>query len=286
MNYVETQTLLQRLGDIRQSDAQGNVWLRGFGGKLSSFAGGKLSGFDMSYSGYQFGVDKNLVEGKKVFGGMFMGVTHASPDYRGGDGTAKSEHFGGYLTWVADNGFYIDQVLKINRVSNQFNVKDSEQNQVSGQAKSTGISVSIEAGKRFSFSPDDKGFYLEPQAQVTAGRQKGSQTRASNGLVIAFKDYNSIHGRISALAGFSQKSEAVNYNVYVKTGVEREFSANMQYALNGSTEKADFSGNGWNNGLGVSASINNTHNFYLEADLTTGQRFDQRQINAGYRFSF
>ena len=286
MNYVETQTLFQRLGDIRQDNAKGNVWLRGFGGKLNTFSGGRLSDFEMGYSGYQFGADKHLADDINVSGGLFMGTTHASPHYRGGDGTAKSEHVGGYLTWVADNGFYVDQVVKINRIRNQFMVKDSQQNLVSGQAKSTGFTFSVEAGRRFHFSPDDQGFYLEPQAQITAGRQKGSQTRASNGLVIAFKDYDSVNGRAGALAGYSQKSGATNYNVYFKTGVEREFSASMQYALNGSTEKADFSGNALRNGLGVSADIDTAHHLYLEADLTTGQRFDQRQLNAGYRFSF
>lgn len=286
MNYVETQTLFQRLGDIRQDHAKGNVWLRGFGGKLNTFSGGRLSDFEMGYSGYQFGADKHLADNINVSGGLFMGTTHASPHYRGGDGTAKSEHVGGYLTWVADNGFYVDQVVKINRIRNQFMVKDSQQNLVSGQAKSTGFTFSVEAGRRFHFSPDDQGFYLEPQAQITAGRQKGSQTRASNGLVIAFKDYDSVNGRAGALAGYSQKSGATNYNVYFKTGVEREFSASMQYALNGSTEKADFSGNALRNGLGVSADIDTAHHLYLEADLTTGQRFDQRQLNAGYRFSF
>lgn len=286
MNYVETQTLFQRLGDIRQDNAKGNVWLRGFGGKLNTFSGGRLSDFEMGYSGYQFGADKHLADDINVSGGLFMGTTHASPHYRGGEGTAKSEHVGGYLTWVADNGFYVDQVVKINRIRNQFKVKDSQQNLVSGQAKSTGFTFSVEAGRRFHFSPDDQGFYLEPQAQITAGRQKGSQTRASNGLVIAFKDYHSVNGRAGALAGYSQKSGATNYNVYFKTGVEREFSASMQYALNGSTEKADFSGNALRNGLGVSADIDTAHHLYLEADLTIGQRFDQRQLNAGYRFSF
>ncbi|MDQ1211135.1 autotransporter outer membrane beta-barrel domain-containing protein [Pantoea anthophila] len=286
MNYIETQTLFQRLGDIRQGSATGNVWLRGFGGKLNTFSGGRLSDFEMGYSGYQFGVDKYLVDDMNVSGGLFMGTTHASPHYRGGDGTAKSEHVGGYLTWVADNGFYVDQVVKINRIRNQFTVKDSQQNPVSGQGKSTGFTYSVEAGRRFHFSPDDQGFYLEPQAQITAGRQKGSQTRASNGLLIDFDHYHSVNGRAGALAGYSKKSGATNYTVYFKTGVEREFSSSMQYALNGSTEKADFSGNALRNGLGVSADIDTAHHLYLEGDLTTGQRFNQRQLNAGYRFSF
>ncbi len=286
LNYAETQTLLQRMGDIRQSKNSGNVWLRGFGGKFDSFPGGKLSQFSMSYSGYQFGVDKNIAEDQNLFAGLFMGATTASPNYRGGDGSAESQHFGAYLTWVADNGFYIDQLIKFDRLSNQFSVKDSQNNSVAGTGKTSGFSAAIEAGKRFSFAPDNQGFYLEPQMQLTAGKQKGTEIKASNGLRISFKDYDSVIGRVSALAGYSSDTEAGQLNVYYKTGIVREFSANTEYRLNGSPEKNDFRGNWWNNGIGVSASLNKTHNFYLEADLSTGHRFNQRQVNAGYRFSF
>uniref|UniRef100_UPI001C58FC99 autotransporter outer membrane beta-barrel domain-containing protein n=1 Tax=Escherichia coli TaxID=562 RepID=UPI001C58FC99 len=53
-----------------------------------------------------------------------------------------------------------------------------------------------------------------------------------------------------------------------------------------SREKYSFKGNGWNNGVGVSAQYNKQHTFYLEADYTQGNLFDQKQVNGGYRFSF
>lgn len=286
LTYAENQTLLQRLGDIRQSESQGNVWLKGYGGKFSAFPGGKLSQFSMSYSGYQFGVDKNLMEGTKLFGGLFIGETSASPHYsRGGSGTAKSQHFGAYLTWVGENGFYIDQFIKYNRMSNAFNVKDSQNNPVSGAAKTNGLHASVEAGRRFTFSPDQQGFYIEPQLQLSAGRQKGTQIKATNGLTVSFHDYDSVMARASTLAGFTQQTSAGSLNLYLKTGVVREFTARPAYLLNGSAEENNFRGNWWNNGLGVSASLGN-HNLYLEADASTGHRFNQRQVNAGYRFTF
>ena len=55
---------------------------------------------------------------------------------------------------------------------------------------------------------------------------------------------------------------------------------------NNSREKYSFKGNGWNNGVGVSAQYNKQHTFYLEADYTQGNLFDQKQVNGGYRFSF
>ena len=55
---------------------------------------------------------------------------------------------------------------------------------------------------------------------------------------------------------------------------------------NNSREKYSFKGNGWNNGVGVSAQYNKQHTFYLEADYTQSNLFDQKQVNGGYRFSF
>lgn len=285
MNYAETQTLLQRIGDVRQGQSQGNVWLRGVGGRFSGFSGGKLSNFSMNYSGYQFGVDKRVSDTLPLYLGLFMGATEGSPHYDSGKGTTRSSHFGAYATWLNEEGYYVDGVIKVNRLRNQFSVNDTQNNRVSGNGVSSGLSASLEAGKKFRFSPLATGFYLEPQLQMTVGHQDGSALRASNGLNIGLSNYKSALGRASVLAGYEISQRDYKLNAYVKTGVMREFSGNASYTLNGSQENLSFKGNGWNNGIGVSAQLSN-HTLFLEADALDGHRFDQRQINAGYRFSF
>ncbi|KII71952.1 Pertactin autotransporter [Thelohanellus kitauei] len=278
------QTLMQRMGDVRQGKTAGNVWLRGMDGRFSGFANGKLSHFSMNYTGYQFGVDKRLSDEMPIYLGLFMGATEGSPHYRAGEGTTKSEHFGIYGTWLNDAGFYMDGVVKFNRQRNQFDVSDTQNNRISGNGVSSGLSGSLEAGKKFSFSDDLTGFYLEPQLQLTAGHQDGSSVRASNGLNITLSSYKSMMGRASVLAGYEVNQSNYKLNTYLKTGVLREFEGNAAYALNGSDELS-FKGNGWNNGVGVSAQIS-SHTLFIEADMVDGNRFNQRQVNAGYRFSF
>lgn len=92
-------------------------------------------------------------------------------------------------------------------------------------------------------------------------------------------------GRASVLAGYEVNQSNYKLNTYLKTGVLREFEGNAAYALNGSDERLSFKGNGWNNGVGVSAQIS-SHTLFIEADMVDGNRFNQRQVNAGYRFSF
>ncbi|UIL54915.1 MULTISPECIES: autotransporter outer membrane beta-barrel domain-containing protein [Pantoea] len=285
MNYAETQTLMQRMGDVRQGKTAGNVWLRGIDGRFSGFASGKLSNFSLNYTGYQFGVDKRVSDEIPLYLGLFMGVTEGSPHYRDGDGNTRSSHVGMYSTWMNDEGYYVDGVVKFNRFKNQFSVKDTQNNRVSGTAASYGFSVSLEAGKKFIFSENANGFYLEPQLQMTAGYQDSSSLRASNGLNISLSNYKSVLGRASVLAGYEMHQSGYKLNSYIKTGMMREFSGDTHYALNGSRENLSFKGNGWNNGIGVSAQISN-HTLFMEADLVDGNRFNQRQINAGYRFSF
>jgi len=285
MNYAEMQTLMQRMGDVRQGKTGGNVWLRGMDGRFSGFANGKLSNFSMNYTGYQFGVDKRLSDDLPIYLGLFMGATEGSPHYRAGDGTTKSEHFGIYSTWLNDAGFYVDGVLKFNRLRNQFDVSDTQNNRVSGHGVSSGLSGSLEAGKKFSFSDELTGFYLEPQLQLTAGHQDGTSVKASNGLNINLSSYKSMMGRASVLAGYEVNQNNYKLNTYVKTGVLREFDGDAAYTLNGSDERLSFKGKGWNNGIGVSAQISN-HTLFIEGDMVNGNHFNQRQVNAGYRFSF
>ncbi len=77
----------------------------------------------------------------------------------------------------------------------------------------------------------------------------------------------------------------IHLNLMIFTKIIRGFIS-TEYLLNNSREKYSFKGNGWNNGVGVSAQYNKQHTFYLEADYTQGNLFDQKQVNGGYRFSF
>ncbi|KIQ49137.1 hypothetical protein TA05_22745, partial [Citrobacter rodentium] len=132
LSYVETSTLMQRMGNLRQQNGKGDMWIKGYGGKADSFAGGSLDGFSMNYSGFQIGADKRVSEDLPLSVGLFLGTTSASPDYRGGDGSVRSDYAGLYASWIAANGFYSDLVLKGSRQKNSFTVRDSQNNRVSG----------------------------------------------------------------------------------------------------------------------------------------------------------
>lgn len=286
MNYADTQTLLQRMGDLRQNSDRGNMWIRGFAGKFDSFSGGKLSRFDMDYQGMQIGADKRISVETPLFIGGYLGTTTGDPSYASGDGTAKASNLGLYTAYMADNGFYLDAIAKYSNIKNNFNVRDTQNRQVRGNGNSNGVSLSLEAGQKFNLTQQDSGFYIEPQAQLSYSHQNATDINTSNGLKVTLGSYESILGRASTLLGYELNQGDSKINVYLKTGIVREFEGGVNYQLNGSTESHTFKGNWWNNGIGVSAQVAKQHTFYLDIDSSTGNKFDQRQINGGYRFSF
>ena len=286
INYAETQTLMQRFGDLRQKQDSGNGWIRGIGGRFDDFGSGKLSGFHLSYSGMQFGVDKQIAPETPVTLGAFMGVTNGKAHYASGRGDQTSQHAGLYLTAQANNGLWLDGLVKYARMKNNFNVRDSQGATVSGYGKTDSYSLSLESGKRINLTAAPQGFYLEPQLQVSWSHQQEDRLVASNGLHIDLDGYDSLLGRASALLGYRVQQNGLRLNLYLKSGIVREFKGETRYRLNGSPEQHSFKGNWWNNGLGVSAQIADRHVVYFEGDSSTSSQFNQRQFNAGYRLSF
>lgn len=287
MNYAETQTLLQRMGELRQNDEQGNVWARGFAGRFDNFANGKLSGFTMNYHGFQIGADKKIEAlNGDIYLGTMIGISNSSQKYRDGDGSLKSYSLGVYGSYLSPQGLYLDAIAKYSHMKNDFSVQDTHSKRIGGDASSDGFSASLESGKRFYLAQNQSGFYLEPQAQLSFAYQDSSSVNASNGLSVNIDSYTSTLGRASTLLGYSITEGEMPINVYVKTGYVREFSGDVDYHLNGSKEGHTNKGGWWNNGIGVNAQVGKQHTLYLDFDSSTGNKFDQRQINGGYRFSF
>lgn len=290
-NYIENQTLLQRLGDLRSGQVAGQtndgLWMKGFNGSLNSFSGSGVSGFDMDYWGVVTGVDKQITfqNSYLLLGGM-AGFTRANPDYRRGDGHGKNYSAGLYATYMVDNGFYIDGLLKYNDMKNKFSVKDTANNIVKGTSKTQGVSISAELGKRFWLTTDNEGRYLEPQVQLTYSYQNGDTIRSSNGLNVGLSHYNSVLGRVGTILGYQTTGDSP-INVYAKIGLVREMSGSINYRFNDGEKNSYNFRSGWvNGGLGANVNINRKHSLFAEADYSAGGSFNNRMFNAGYRYSF
>jgi outer membrane autotransporter protein len=287
LSYADTQTLYQRMGDLRQTRGEGDVWVRGYHGSFDKLSSGLMRGFDMDYNGLQVGMDKKLALGEdSLYLGAMFGMTDSSQSYQTGDGSAKSKHVGIYASYLMENGFYVDALAKYNDLKSNFAVADSMGVSVSGKGNSKGVSASIETGMRFHFNETKQGAYLEPQVQLTYTHQQSDTVNVSNGLRVDLDSYTSLLGRAGMLIGYETIGSNTPVNIYFKTGYIREFDGDTNYALNGSKQNHSFKGGWWNNGIGVSAQFYQNHHVYSEIEKSNGDLFNQQQINFGYRYSF
>lgn len=58
LGYLETQTLVQRMGDLRDSPHLNGLWFRVHGGSIEADARSFAKGFDMDYGGVQIGYER------------------------------------------------------------------------------------------------------------------------------------------------------------------------------------------------------------------------------------
>lgn len=293
LNYAEMNSFMQRMGDLRQGDAKGGIWVRTYGGKFESNGDSFLRGYDMNYWGLQVGADQKISrkdqKGDWYVGGMF-GYSNGNVDYGYGEGSIDSKSIGAYGTYIAKNGFYADLALKYNWLKDDFKVLDSVGDRVTGKDITThGISASMEVGRRYHFDKVGKneGWYIEPQAQLVAGHYSGDDFKASNGLRFAVDSYNSVLGRVGMNIGKEIKSGKNPINAYAKVSYVHEFAGDVNYYLNSSKEKSSFGDSWWTYGAGITAQISKKHNIYLDVEQATGGKFDQSwAINGGYRFTW
>ena len=291
--YAETQTLMQRLGDLRDTDYDNGYWFRFHGGRMESNSRSFVRDFDMKYGGAQVGYDrkiKNDWKGDTYVGGYF-GYSKGNLDYSildggtGGSGSVDSRTLGLYGTYIADDGFYVDAVLKYMWMKNDFDVLDSDGGHVTGDGLSTGgVGLSLELGKRFRFTKNERGenWYIKPQAQLSYTHQNGGYFNASNGLRIGVDKFNSLLGRLGMLAGY----ETPKSNFYAKASYVKEFDGDVNIIANNISIPESFGDSWWEYGLGFTAKLNDRNSIYMSLERSSGGKFTEPwKVYAGWRIS-
>lgn len=295
VDYVEMQTLLQRMGELRQQlCAQGNLWARAYGGWFDRSAGQGVSGVDMKYYGLQIGVDKNIHTGAnhEVYIGLLGGFTRSMADFNVGDGKTNSYYGGAYGVFKHDNGFYVDAVAKYSYMKSVFDTMTEGGDRVHGDGDAKAFSVSIEFGKRLHLGEQStvnpRGWFIEPQIQATWGNYNVAAIDTTHGLRTKFRGFNSLLGRAGGLVGYSTEVADVGpLELYVKGNFIREFKGDAPYSFNSVyKDRYSFRGNRVEIGVGATMQIRDKHNLYTDFIYANGRKFDQVQFNIGYRLQF
>lgn len=225
---ADTNDLQRRLGDVRLNSDKHGVWGKYIGGKSKITDDAYVN---QTYNMAQVGYD--TLRGDWTVGGALLYGT-SNNDYALGSGSGKTAGLAVYGAKQFKDGRYLDIIGKVNRLKNDFTVRNTLGTTLSGDYRNTGASLSVEYGKRIK---KDNGFYIDPNAELTFSRLSGesfdARTNTGSTVHIDSDAVNSVIGRIGVGIG----KESKNSNVFLKAALAHEFSGKMNatYSMAGET---------------------------------------------------
>ena len=215
---ADTNNLQRRLGDVRLNSDKHGVWGKYIGGKSKITDDAYVN---QTYNMAQVGYD--TLRGDWTVGGALLYGT-SNNDYALGSGSGKTAGLAVYGAKQFKDGRYLDIIGKVNRLKNDFTVRNTLGTTLSGDYRNTGSSLSVEYGKRIK---KDNGLYIDPNVELTLSRLSGAsfdaRTNTSSTVHIDSDAVNSVVGRIGVGIG----KESQNSNVFLKAALAHEFSGKM-----------------------------------------------------------
>lgn len=260
----------QRLGEVKNGE-KGNVWVRNVNSrqKLAALSTGEseTSGFKQNVHSLQVGADAAVTDNLRV--GGFVGRSQANVDFNGhyGDGKVRSNSVGLYAAYLADNGIYVDNIVKYSRL--HANSDYTEKRHYNA------YTISSELGKRFSLAND---WTITPQTQLAWTHISSQENEDSLSSV-----YSRIGLRVAK--GFTL-SNGWNLQPYaeVNTITSKNRSSKIHYT-NSALDVASSRGR-FESAVGLNAGFAN-HGFGLEVSRADGKNFDKPYaIQAVYRYQW
>lgn len=260
----------QRLGEVKNGE-KGNVWVRNVNSrqKLAALSTGEseTSGFKQNVHRVQVGADAAVTDSLRV--GGFVGRSQANVDFNGyyGDGKVRSNSMGLYAAYLADNGIYVDNIVKYSRLHANSDLTEKRHYNA--------YTISSELGKRFSLAND---WTITPQAQIawTHISSQGNEDSLS-----------SVYSRIGlrVAKGFAL-SNGWNLQPYAEINAitSKNRSSKIHYT-NSALDVASSRGR-FESAVGLNAGFAN-HRFGLEVSRADGKNFDKPYaIQAVYRYQW
>ena len=260
----------QRLGEVKNGE-KGNVWVRNVNSrqKLAALSTGEseTSGFKQNVHSLQVGADAAVTDNLRV--GGFVGRSQANVDFSGdyGDGKVRSNSVGLYAAYLADNGIYVDNIVKYSRL--HANSDYTEKRHYNA------YTISSELGKRFSLAND---WTITPQAQLAWTHISSQENEDSLSSV-----YSRIGLRVAK--GFAL-SNGWNLQPYAEVNAitSKNRSSKIHYT-NSALDVASSRGR-FESAVGLNAGFAN-HRFGLEVSRADGKNFDKPYaIQAVYRYQW
>ena len=221
-----------------------------------------------------------------VLVGVFTGFsrTKVSTDNYG-NGTVESYHGGIYATWLHDNGFYADGMLKGNRLDNENNGRMKNGCSARGNYHQNAFTATIESGFNYEVVP---ALTVQPYGKLQYARIGSADYELNNGMRANVHSADSLQGEAGTLINTSFDVNSAVLKPYARLAIVHEFTKENDVTINRTnTISNDFSGSTGKYGLGLDAQITPQATFYTEINYLNGNKTETPlRADVGFRVRF
>lgn len=282
---IETSTLRQRMGFLRENNNDLGVWVRSLNDN-SHLNDKGYSQFNSNLNGMQVGIDKKIaINNNQLLFGLITSYTKSkikSDNINNGD--INSYSGGIYLTWINHSGFYVDSLFKMNHLHNEINTNMNEGRRVKGNYNQNAVTTSTEIGYPIAFS---NALTLTPYSQIFYSHIGKSHYLLDNGMKANIHNADSLKGELGTTLESNLLIANHNVKPYIKAAISREFIKNNEIEINNVSFDSRYSGNTGKYGVGLTTNIGNDALFYTEINYQNGNKIETPiYVTAGFRMSF
>ncbi|BBT71719.1 MULTISPECIES: autotransporter outer membrane beta-barrel domain-containing protein [Enterobacteriaceae] len=265
---------------------EGNVWGH-YLGKKSAIDTRNGAAYKLYQNGFVLGGDLNTsFERGDLVTGAYISVSDNHVNHsRGGQSKIDSYGLGLYATWYDNRGFYLDSVMKTNRLGSQLNARMTHGGQASGNWHHYSISSAVEGG--IIFKPTES-LRIAPFTRITGSHINNANIKLSNGMKAETGKARSFIAEAGTRVGTQLSLGGIAFAPYLSASVEQEFAKSNQTTINGLNRfDNDQNGTSGKYSAGISVSFAQDAAFYGEASYRQGSYIEEPVQGAlGIRIGF
>ena len=278
--------LYQRMGNLRNNEAEQGVWGRIYTGENEIRKG---IGLDLEYRAVQVGYDhKENIDGGKLFTGIAFGYFDGNADYDHGSGESNSATVGLYATYSGNNGSFGDFIVKLGNIDNKLSYTSESGDYYKADYDTYGFSADAEYGYRYEF---DNDYYIEPLAQLSyiyiADEEYTMNLNGESGAKVSNDDYQSLIG----YAGFHYGKKFGDNVAYLRVAAAHEFAGDIDVDARYQDIKVNSSISGEDTwveyGVGFDVKVKEDTAVYGRLQKSTGDVVKNKwHASVGIRYTF
>lgn len=287
--FRDMDKLMRRMGELRHNgEEEKGLWFRMRGTEYTNRK--NIGYFKDRVMQYQLGYDrlKDKTDTWTRYDGIAFEYGDGDLQLRSGKGDQDMYDLSVYRTRLGNKGHYVDGVLKVGRMDQDFEVWDSNGKRITGDTEHWGAEASVEYGRKKIL--DENGWYIEPQSQLSLFRLFGNDYTTSSGVHVDQSGITSLVGRI----GFNLGREIDERKaVYIKLNGCHEFLGDYSLRLTDtatgtSLRREGNYGDSWfEYGFGAAIRTGEDTNVYFDFERSTGGNVRKKWAwNAGIRWNF